>query len=64
METMKSAVLDMKQLAEYLNLGMNAAYSLVRQENFPAIRVGKRILVPIIELETWIRDNSYKRLVI
>ncbi|MBQ3427305.1 MAG: helix-turn-helix domain-containing protein [Clostridia bacterium] len=48
--------LNVKQLAEYLGVGMNTAYQLVNSQDFPTLRLGKRIVIPIDLLEQWI-DN-------
>ena len=57
----EKAVLRVKELSEYLGIGLNSAYELVRQPDFPAIRVGKRkIIVPIEALERWLNTNTQK----
>jgi hypothetical protein len=33
---------------------------LVRQEGFPALNIGKRIVIPKEEFVRWIRDNTGK----
>jgi len=56
-------VLNVKELSKYLGIGINTAYELVRQPDFPAIRVGeKRIIIPVEQLNNWLADNSKKRI--
>ena len=37
---------SVKQLAECLGIGLSKTYELVKQPNFPALRIGKRIIIP------------------
>lgn len=39
-------VLTVKELAEVLRIGKNAAYALVRNREIMSVRIGKRYLVP------------------
>ncbi len=50
--------LNVKELAKYLGIGLNSAYQLVNSKGFPALKIGKRIVVPIERLEQWIACNS------
>jgi excisionase family DNA binding protein len=50
--------LTVNELAETLSIGMNSAYILVHREDFPKIKVGKRILIPIKGLDEWLKGNS------
>lgn len=49
---------DMKQLAEIFPVGRNNLYNMVHQEGFPKLYVGKKILIPKMELEEWIRKSA------
>ena len=40
-----------------LHVGKNTAYKLVKLQGFPAIQIGKKILIPQKSLEKWILDN-------
>ncbi len=50
--------LNVKELANYLGIGLNSAYQLVNSKGFPALKIGKRIVVPIEKLEQWVNINS------
>ncbi len=50
-------VLTLEELQKTLKLGRNTTLKLVKQEGFPAIRVGKRIIVPAAELDKWLAKN-------
>ena len=55
--------LSVKELAAYLNIGMNAAYELVWRPDFPALRIAKRIVIPMDLLSEWLRLNAKKPIV-
>lgn len=50
--------LNVRELAKYLGIGMNSAYQLVNSNGFPALKIGKRIVVPIEKLEQWVEANT------
>ena len=52
-----SDILNVKQMAKYLGIGINTAYRLVHQEDFPSMRIGKRIIIPKEHLDRWIDFN-------
>ena len=52
------ATLSVKQLAKHLNIGLNSAYDLVKTDDFPALKIGKRIIVPIAQLEKWVERQT------
>lgn len=58
----ENAILNVKQLSEYMGIGRNAAYRLTHQKDFPALRIGKRILVSKEQLDKWIEYNSKNNL--
>ena len=48
-------LLNVKQLADHL-LGVSdsSVYELIQEDGFPALRIGKRIIIPKEELREWI----------
>lgn len=50
--------LNVKEVATCLGIGLNSAYQLVHSKGFPALKIGKRIVVPIEKLEQWISVNT------
>jgi excisionase family DNA binding protein len=44
-------VLNVAEVAEVLGLSRNAAYEAVHRGDIPAIRIGRRILVPVRALD-------------
>lgn len=43
-----------------LGIGRNSAYSLIKQQGFPAIRVGNRIVIPSDLFHTWVNKQAVK----
>lgn len=54
---MEQHVLSVSELADYLKIGKSKAFELVKKNGFPRLRLGRRILIPIEELEEWIKEN-------
>lgn len=53
-------VFSVKELAEFLGISKTIAYRLVHTDGFPVLRLGKRILIPIDPLDTWISNRVLK----
>ena len=51
-------MLNMKQLSDLLGISDASAYELVQEEDFPSLRIGKRIVVPKEELQNWISART------
>jgi excisionase family DNA binding protein len=51
-------MLTVIDVAEVLGISRTGAYELVRQEGFPALNIGKRIVIPKEEFVRWIRNNT------
>ncbi len=64
METEKRLTLTVAEAAVQLGLSRNAAYLGCKNGQIPCITIGKRILVPKIQLEKLLQgnDNETKRL--
>jgi len=52
--------LKMPDVAEIMRINKNKAYELARKEDFPAIFMGKRIVVPKEAFETWLQGEANK----
>ena len=50
-------MLSVPQLAAVLNISRSGAYALARSEDFPALKIGSRIVVPKDKLQGWINEN-------
>lgn len=52
--------LSVEEMAQLLGIGTSKAYALTRQIDFPVLKLGKRVLVPVEELQIWIKQNVRK----
>ena len=48
-------VLNAKDVSEVLGLSLAGTYELMREKDFPAKRIGKRIIVPRDEFLEWLK---------
>ncbi|MBC7341178.1 MAG: helix-turn-helix domain-containing protein [Clostridia bacterium] len=46
------------EVARLLGINTITAYYLARREDFPAVRIGKRIIIPKVALERWLDRQS------
>lgn len=51
-------MLSVPEIANVLGISRAGAYELVRSENFPAIRIGTRIVVPKDKFIKWIDTQA------
>lgn len=54
----KRTVITVRELAHVWNLSMPTAYALTEREGFPVVRVGRKKLIPVAELEKWLAEES------
>lgn len=54
-------MLNLKETAEVLGLGINKVQELVRREDFPAMKVGKTWRVSSDGLAEWVREKTKER---
>ena len=50
--------LSVEAAARELSLSRWATYEAIKRRELPAVRVGRRILVPRAALEHWLQQNS------
>ena len=58
-EGLMMKILTVKEIKEILCCGINRAYDIVQQDDFPKIKIGSRYYIPQDEFERWIK--SYLR---
>ena len=49
--------ITVEQAAQVLGLGRTAAYDAARRGELPTLRLGRRLLVPVPALLTWLGAN-------
>lgn len=53
-----SKVLTVREAATMLRLGLNSTYEAIRRGELPALRVGRRLLVPRAALEDLLKGSK------
>ena len=51
-------VLSLSQVQQVLGLGRDAIYALAHRQDFPAVRVGRRLIVSRDVLRQWLKRHS------
>ena len=54
-------MLNVVQVAAVLGISRAGAYELVHGEEFPALKIGSRIVVPKDKLREWINANTAQK---
>jgi|GEM_PF-6866872 DNA binding domain, excisionase family len=61
MKTKSKGTFTIFEAAEYMGIGRNAMYALVRTADFPSIKLGERtIVIPKAALEEWLKEKALK----
>lgn len=50
--------LSVAEMAEALGIARTSAYTLIKREGFPVVRLGQRILIPVDGLNAWLRKQT------
>ena len=52
--------LNAETLAKLLGVSVSSTYELMHEKDFPAIRIGSRLVVPKEKLQAWINAKTEK----
>lgn len=55
---MNKLTYDAGEIAEILGISKSKAYDLLHREDFPTLRIGKRLLVVRSKFDTWLEERS------
>lgn len=55
---MEKTTLSVQELASCLGVSLPVAYELVKRPDFPSLRIGARILVPVEGLRAWLNRQT------
>lgn len=58
---MEKQFYTVNDLADLLPIGKTNLYSLVHSKDFPAITVGRRIIIPIDKINEWLNSSVGKK---
>lgn len=54
-------VYSVPEVAKLLGLNRVTVYKLAKQDGFPAVRIGRRIIIPKKALEEWLEREATKK---
>lgn len=57
-QSAKKCVYTVDEIRMMLGIGKNEAYRLTHSKNFPAIRIGNRIVIPKQAFHQWLNGSS------
>ena len=57
---MEKTTMSVQELAAQMGISLPKAYEFVKEPDFPTIRVGTRILIPVEAYREWLIRNSVK----
>ena len=52
--------LNADTVAKLLGISISSAYELMREKDFPSVRIGKRLIVPKENLQAWVEARIGK----
>jgi DNA binding domain, excisionase family len=55
------STMTVKEMAQYLGIGYNKAYDLVRKGGLPALKIGRQYRIPKAALDQWIEKTVESR---
>lgn len=61
MNNMKKSTMTVTEMAQQLGISRPIAYELAKRKDFPALRIGRRILIPRAAFELWLMEASFDR---
>lgn len=58
---MEKTTLSVQELSSQMGISLPKAYELVKSPDFPTIRIGTRILIPVDAYKEWLNRNASKK---
>lgn len=55
---MEKLAINIEEFASMVGIGRSKAYELSRRKDFPSIRLGKRVIVPVDRLKVWLDEHA------
>ena len=52
--------LNAETVAKLFGISISSAYELIREKDFPSVRIGKRLIVPKENLQAWVEAHIGK----
>ena len=59
--TENKMTVSVEEMAEMLGISRSVAYQLIKQSDFPVVRVSeRRLIIPVKSLEKWLEDRAVR----
>jgi len=58
---MNKDAMNVDELAERLGISRPKAYELVKRRDFPAIQLGRRVIIPVEAFREWLNKQALKQ---
>lgn len=60
-QTNERLTITPEQAAKQLGISMPTMYQLCNRKDFPSVRVGRKIIIPLASLEKWLERQATER---
>ncbi len=57
-KAIKRSTMSVREMANELGICLPSAYELTRRRDFPAIALGRRIVIPRVSFERWLEEQA------
>ena len=58
---MDKVTMSVQKMAMQMGISLSKAYALTREVDFPIVRGGKRVLIPVSEFKVWLSARATKK---
>lgn len=58
---MNEQTITVPELAKHLGIGVQRTYIIITEKGFPVIKKGKNVLIPLNELQKWLKHHKYEK---
>lgn len=55
---MEKLTITVEEMANVVGVSRPKAYELIHKEGFPAVRIGRRVVIPIDGLKRWLEEQA------
>lgn len=57
-KTKEKRCMTVQELGEELGICRDRAYQLANSEGFPAVRIGRRLVIPVAAFDRWLAEHT------
>jgi len=58
---MEKVTMGVQEMALQMGISLSKAYELTKESDFPIVRVGKRVLIPVVEFQRWLSGRTNEK---